>query len=56
MPYDLELIEKYGFEILYRHTESTEQETRRFGLHDKFRNYSEEENRATHLEFIARKL
>jgi hypothetical protein len=56
MPYYLELIKKYGFEILYRHTKSTEQETRRFGLQKGFTKYSETENRAIYLEFINQKI
>jgi hypothetical protein len=56
MPYYLELIKKYGFEISYRHTKSTEQETRRFGLQKGFTKYSETENRAIYLEFITQKI
>lgn len=55
MPYYLDLIEKFGFKIIYQHTESTDQGTNQFGLDERFKNFSEEENRVTHLEFIARR-
>jgi SAM-dependent methyltransferase len=54
--YYLGLIKKHGFEILYKHTESTKQVTAMFGLHKDFIKYSEEESRVTHLEFIAKKI
>ena len=56
MPYYFYLANKYRFNIIHKYTESTELGTDRFGLHRDFKNYSEDENRAIYLEFIAKKL
>ena len=53
LPYYLDIIKEHGFEILYKHTESAEQETAGFGVHETFRKYSQEENRVVQFKFIA---
>ncbi len=53
MPYYFQLIKKYGFEVIYKNAESTDQETGRFGIHKDLRGYCEEDNRVTHLDFMA---
>jgi ubiquinone/menaquinone biosynthesis C-methylase UbiE len=55
LPYYLDLIKEHGFEILYKNTESTKQETDKIGLHETFRKYSQEENRVVQFKFIAQK-
>ena len=55
LPYYLDLIKKNGFEILYKYTEYTKQETKKIGLHETFRKYSPEENRVVQFKFIAQR-
>ena len=49
------LLEKYGFEVLYHKTDSTDHPLKQFGVHPCFSGYSEEELRTVYLLFAARK-